>query len=78
MHNRPADDRREPADSTWKGEMSRIAPDIPELAHIPEVIRPFLWTRATVRAAGSMTLQLGGLVFLSVCTAATQMAESSV
>jgi hypothetical protein len=50
--------------------MSQIAPDIPELAHIPEVIRPFLWTRATMRAAGSVTLQLGGLVFLSVCTAA--------
>jgi hypothetical protein len=50
--------------------MSQIAPDIPELAHIPEVIRPFLWTRATVRAAGSMTIQLGGLVFFGVCTAA--------
>jgi hypothetical protein len=50
--------------------MSQIAPDIPELAHIPEVVRPFLWTRATMRAAGSMTMQLGGLVFFGVCTAA--------
>ena len=49
--------------------MSQIAPDIPELAHIPEVVRPFLWTRATVRAAGSMPLQLGGLAFFGVCTA---------
>jgi hypothetical protein len=50
--------------------MSQIAPDIPELAHIPEVIRPFLWTRAMMRAAGSISIQLGGLVFFGVCTAA--------
>jgi hypothetical protein len=50
--------------------MSQIAPDIPELAHIPEVVRPLLWTRATVRAARSMTMQLGGFVFFGVCTAA--------
>jgi hypothetical protein len=50
--------------------MSQIAPDIPELAHIPEVVRPFVWTRATMRAAGSASIQLGGLVFCGVCAAA--------
>ena len=48
--------------------MSQIAPDIPELAHIPEVVRPFLWTRATIRAAGSMSVRLGGPASFVVCT----------
>jgi hypothetical protein len=33
--------------------MSQIAPDIPELSHLPDVVRPFVWTRATMRAIRS-------------------------
>ena len=40
--------------------MSQIAPDIPELEHLPVVVRPFIYTRALTRASrSSITLLLG-------------------
>ena len=40
--------------------MSQIAPDIPELEHLPVVVRPFIYTRALTHASRSgITLLLG-------------------
>ena len=33
--------------------MSRIAPDIPELSHLPELVRPVVWTRAMMRSVSA-------------------------
>jgi len=41
--------------------MSQIAPDIPELEHVHEVIRSLVWTRALMRAIRSPATQLMGL-----------------
>jgi hypothetical protein len=59
--------------------MSRIAPDIPELAHFPEVVRSLIWTRAMVRAIRSpSTWAIGatGLVVLGLAGAAGGRAVS--
>jgi hypothetical protein len=46
--------------------MSQIAPDIPELEHLPVVVRPFIYTRALARASRSGITLLLGLAVL--CT----------
>ena len=49
--------------------MSQIAPDIPELEHLPLVVRPFIYTRAVMRATRSGVTLLLGLVTFLVLTA---------
>jgi hypothetical protein len=44
--------------------MSQIAPDVPELEHLPEVVRPFIYTQALLRASRSRgTFLIGALIF---------------
>ncbi len=50
--------------------MSQIAPEIPELAHLPDVIRPVIWTRAIMRAVRSTRTRAIGLVCFVVMVAA--------
>ena len=50
--------------------MSQIAPEIPELAHLPEVIRPVIWTRAMMRAVRSTRTHVMGFVCFVVVVAA--------
>jgi hypothetical protein len=41
--------------------MSQVAPDIPELEHLHEIVRPFVWTRAQLRAIRSPLTHMMGL-----------------
>ena len=44
--------------------MSSIAPDIPELDYVPQVVRPLIWMRALMRAVRQPQTWLLGLVLL--------------
>jgi hypothetical protein len=50
--------------------MSQIAPDIPELSNVPDVVRPFVWTQAMMRAICSpVTLGLALVVVIALASA---------
>jgi hypothetical protein len=46
--------------------MSQIAPDIPELEHLHEIVRPFVWTRAMMRAIRSPGTHAIGMTCLAL------------
>lgn len=50
--------------------MTQIAPEIPELATIPELARPMVWTRAMMRAVRSPETHLMGVGAVATCAGA--------
>src|SRR5262245_32421006 len=50
--------------------MSKIAPDVPELSQVPQVVRGVVWTRATMRAIRApLTLALAGFAAIALAAA---------